>query len=142
MKKYNEFINEYLKNDAIGYNVGEFIYHVTTLKSLENIKDNGFIPQEGTSINGEHYKNRIYFATSLIAAYDIYENISSYKEYYSEYVIIKIDSKCLKDYEEDTLFNHGIYVDYNISKEYILEDTLADNFRGKFNDDDIENLYI
>jgi len=44
-------------------------------------------------------------------------------------------------YEEDPLFIHGIYVDYPISNDCIINVIDADSLFNKFNDDDIENLY-
>jgi hypothetical protein len=141
MINFKQFINEqYTKSDAIGYNVGKFIYHVTPLKNLNNIKINGFIPQDGESINGEEFEHRTYFATSLIAAYDISINFGSYKDD-DEYIIFKLDSNCLTEYEKDPLFAHGIYVDYIIGSRYIVEIFDADDLFDKFDDDDLDKLY-
>lgn len=35
LKSFNNFINEKYLNDAIGYNIGEYIYHVTPIKNIE-----------------------------------------------------------------------------------------------------------
>jgi hypothetical protein len=141
MKNYHSFlIEDYLVSDAIGYNIGDFIYHTTPMKNLNKIKKYGFEPQSGISINGKKFENRLYFATSLIAAYDLSVNFGSYRDD-SEYVIFKVDSKCLNDYEEDPLFTHGIFVDYKIDKKYIIDIIKAEKLFDKFSDDDIENLY-
>ena len=138
----NDYINEsYLPSDAIGYDIGEYLYHITPIKNLNKIKNNGFVPKDGISINGKPFKNRLYFATSLIAAYDLSVNFQSYRDDVDEYVIFKVDSKCLKDYEEDELFKHGIYVNYPISKKYIVDIINAEDLFGKFDEDDFENLY-
>lgn len=143
MKKFNNFINEkYLESDAIGYAIGDFIYHVTTMKNVEKIKSQGFKPQDGISINGKPFQNRLYFATSLIAAYDLSVNFSSFKdEYKDEYVIFKLKSNCIDEYEEDPLFLHGIYVDYKIDKKYIVDMIKTSDLFNKFNDDDFDDLY-
>ena len=141
MKNFINYINErYLDSDAIGYEIGNFIYHITPEKNLSFIKENGFIPQDGISINGKHFENRLYFATSLIAAYDLSVNFGSYKDD-DNYIIFKIESSCISDYEEDPLFVHGIYIDYSISEEYIVDILKADDYFNKFDDDDIEKLY-
>ena len=131
----------FLKSDAIGYNIGDYIYHVTPDKNIKKIKKEGFIPKDGTSINGKKFKNRLYFATSLIAAYDLSINFSSYREDNDKYVIFKIDSKCLKDYQKDPLFVHGIYIDYNISSKFIVDDIDANSLFNKYDEDDLEDLY-
>jgi len=143
MKKFKEFINEkYMTNDSIGYNIGKYIYHVSPLKYLNIIKKNGLIPQNGKTINNKEYKNRLYLATSLIAAYDISVNFESYKED-NEYVIFKINSESLiNGYDNDPLFQHGIYIDYPIDEKYILEIINTDDLFNKFDDDDIDNLYL
>ena len=138
--KYLKLFENYLKSDSIGYNVGEYIYHVTPIKNMDKIKKNGLIPQSGTSINGKKYTNRIYFATSLISAYDISVNFSSYKDN-GEYVIFKFKSNCLNGYEKDPLFVHGIYVDYPINKNYIVDIIKCDDLFNKFDENDLENLY-
>lgn len=137
-----EFLNEnYLKSDAIGYSVGEYIYHVSPKKNLSSIKKYGFMPKDGVSINGKEFENRLYFATSLIAAYDISVNFSSYKDY-DGYVIFKLKSECLSNgYEEDNLFVHGIYVDYPISDKYIVEIIDTDDLFDKYDGDDLDGLY-
>jgi hypothetical protein len=145
IKKWNEFINEnkienYLISDAIGYNIGEYLYHITPKKNINNIKKNGFLPKDGVAINGKPFKNRLYFATSLIAAYDLSVNFRSYKDN-EEYVILKVKSNYITDYEKDPLFVHGIYVKYPISNNCIVDTIDADDLFNKFNDDDIENLY-
>ena len=99
------------------------------------------IPKNGVSINGEKFENRLYFATSLIAVYDLYVNFTSIRGY-EEYIIIKIDSNCLKQgYSKDMLFQHGIYIDYKISADYIDDIIDADSLFNKFDEDDLENLY-
>ena len=141
--RYIQLFEKYvrMKSDAIGYNIGEYIYHVTSIKNLNNIKQKGFRPQNGTSINGKKYENRIYFATSLIAAYDISLNFGSYKKD-NEYVIFKLDSNCLENgYEKDPLFVHGIYVDYPVGKKYIVDIIKADDLFNKYDENDLENLY-
>lgn len=139
--KYLMLFESFLKSDAIGYHIGEFIYHVTPLKNEEKIKKEGFKVQSGVSINGKKYEKRIYFATSLISAYDISVNFGSYRNEY-EYVIFKINSECLKNgYEKDPLFAHGIFVDYNIDKRYIVDIIKTSELFNKFNDEDLENLY-
>lgn len=138
--KYLKLFEEYLQSDAIGYNIGDYIYHVTPIKNLNKIKKLGFKTQSGTSINGKKYNNRIYFATSLISAYDISVNFGSYKDD-SEYVIFKLKSNCLDEYEKDPLFIHGIFVDYDIDKKYIVDVIKCEDLFNKFDENDIENLY-
>lgn len=134
-------LTERYKSDAIGYDIGEYIYHVTPSGNTDRIKKSGFVPKDGVSINGEPFKNRLYFATSLIAAYDLSVNFSSYKDD-DEYVIFKLKSSCIdKGYEQDPLFPHGIYVDYPINNKYIIDVVNAASLFSKFDDDDIENLY-
>ena len=143
MKRYRNFLlneNEYLKSDAIGYNIGEYIYHTTPIKNLKRIEKEGFIPKDGIGINGKPFKNRLYFATSLISAYDISINFGSYKDD-DEYIIFKVDSKCLDEYERDPLFVHGIFVDYRVDKKYIIEVIKANDLFNMYDDNDIENLY-
>lgn len=136
-------INKYYENDAIGYDIGKYLYHVTPKENLKNIKRNGFEPNDGTTIRGEDFENRLYFATSLIAAYDLSVNFSSYKTDEDLY-IIKLKSDCIdkNDYEEDPLFLHGIYIDYNVSNNCIISIIEADDLFNKFDDEDIENLYL
>jgi len=140
IKKFNCFLLETLKSDAIGYNIGDYIYHVSPVKNLTNILESGFIPKSGIAINGKPYNNRLYFATSLIAAYDLTVNFNSYKDN-DEYIIFKIDSSSLSEYNKDPLFIHGIWVDYSISKKYIIETIRAESLFGKFNDEDFDKLY-
>lgn len=142
MKTYIQFIKEdYLSSDAIGYNIGEYVYHITPKRNVSEINENGFIPKDGKSIDENYFKNRLYFATSLIASYDLSVNFNSWKDTNGEYMIFKLDSDCIDGYEEDPLFAHGIYVDYPISKDYIVDIIDADDLFNKFNEDDIENLY-
>jgi len=138
--KFNDFIKEYLESDAIGYEIGDYIYHVTPKRNMNKIKNDGFIPKDGVGINGKPFKNRLYFATSLISAYDLSVNFGSYKDN-DEYVIFKVESSCIDDYEKDPLFVHGIYVDYPVSKKYIIEVIKANDLFDKYDDNDIENLY-
>ncbi|MGA1049083.1 MAG: hypothetical protein ACO3UU_13830, partial [Minisyncoccia bacterium] len=50
-------VNEnYLPSDAIGYNIGEYLYHVSPKKNLNDIKSNGFTPKDGVTIKGEPFK--------------------------------------------------------------------------------------
>jgi len=137
-----EFLNEdYLKSDAVGYNIGEYLYHVTPKQNLNTIKSEGFIPKDGVGINNKPFNNRLYFATSLISAYDIITNFNSYKDD-SDYVIFKIKASCVNNgYENDTLFKHGIYVDYPITSDCIINIVNYDDLFGKFNDDDFDKLY-
>jgi len=142
VKNFKQFVNEnYLPSDAIGYNIGEYLYHITTKRNVAQIKKNGFIPKDGVAINNKPFKNRLYFATSLIAAYDLSVNCGSYKDN-EEYAICKVKSDCVNGgYEEDPLFVHGIYVDYPIPNTCIVSVINASDLFNKFNDDDIENLY-
>lgn len=136
------FDENYLKSDSVGYNVGEYIYHVTPIKNLSVIKRNGLHPQNGISINGKKYENRLYFATSLIAAYDISVNFGSYKND-KEYVIFKIKSDCLTNgYEKDPLFVHGIFIDYSIPNKCIVDIIEANKLFRKYDDNDLDNLYL
>jgi len=137
---FENFLKEYMDSDAIGYDIGEFIYHVTPESNVQDINTFGFIPKNGITINNNEYNNRLYFATSLIAAYDISVNFNSYKSD-ENYVIFKVDSKCLKNYDEDPLFVHGIYIDYPISIDYIVDVYDASELFDKFNDDDFDELY-
>jgi hypothetical protein len=130
-----------LESDAIGYEVGEFIYHVTPVSNLEQIKNEGFMPKDGISIDKKPFSNRLYFATSLISAYDLTVNFQSYKTE-EEYVILKLTSDCIEDYTNDPLFKHGIYVDYPVSNDYIVDIIEADSLMGQFDEDDLENLYL
>ena len=141
IKPLAEYIKEdYMESDAIGYNIGKYIYHVTIKSNKDNIYKNGFLPKDGITINKKEFTNRLYFATSLISAYDLSVNFSSYKGD-EEYIIFKIDSSCLREYEEDPLFQHGIYIDYRIPSKYIVEVMDAEDLFNKFDDDDIEDLY-
>jgi hypothetical protein len=38
---------QHLPSDAIGYNIGEYLYHITTKRNVNTIKKNGFIPSKG-----------------------------------------------------------------------------------------------
>jgi hypothetical protein len=139
---FNKFLNEkYLKNDAIGYNIGEFVYHVSPKRNLNKIKKYGLIPKDGISINGKPFKNRLYFATSLIAAYDLTVNFSSYKDN-EEYIIFKLDSKCIKDYEKDNLFVHGIFINYPVDYKYVIDIINTNDLFNKYDENDLENLYL
>ena len=147
MKKYiktsfSEYLKEnYLPSDAMGYNIGEFVYHITPKKNFNTIKKNGFIPKDGISINNKPFKNRLYFATSLIAAYDLSVNFNSYRDN-DEYIIFKLDSKCIdKGYEEDELFIHGIYVDYKIPYSFVIDVINTSDLFNKFDDEDFDRLY-
>ena len=141
--KIRKYFNEqFLPNDAIGYNIGEYLYHITPKQNVNTIKKNGFIPKDGIAINGKPFENRLYFATSLIAAYDLSVNFNSYKDN-EEYIIFKVKSNCIDDgYEKDPLFVHGIYVDYPISNDCIINVINASDLFNKFNDEDFENLYL
>lgn len=130
----------YLEDDSMGYDIGEFLYHVTSTSNINAILKDGFLPKDGVSISGEHFKNRLYLATSLIATYDLSVNFGSYRDDI-DYVIFKIKSKCVNDYTIDPLFEHGIYIDYKIDSKYIVETIPVDDLFGRFNDDDIDNLY-
>lgn len=135
-------INEYFSmfpNDSIGYDIGEYIYHVTPIKNVSKIERSGFKPKDGISINKKPFMNRLYFATSLISAYDLSVNFGSDNNL--SYVIFKVDSSCINEYEEDPLFGHGIYIDYPISNKFIVDKINADDLFDKYDDDDIENLY-
>jgi hypothetical protein len=135
-------MENYLSNDAVGYSVGDYLYHVTPKKNLLNIIQNGFEPKDGVAINGKPFKNRLYFATSLIAAYDLCTNFQSYRDGYDEWSIIKVKSVCVKDgYENDPLFVHGIYVNYPIKPDFMVDVIDYDNLFGKFRDEDFEELY-
>lgn len=138
-----KLINEnYLKSDAIGYNIGQYLYHITPKINISQIKKTGFLPKDGIAINNRPFKNRLYFATSLIAAYDLSVNFGSYKED-KEYAILKLESDCVdKGFEEDPLFVHGIYVDYPVSYSYVVDIIDADDLFNKFNEEDLENLYL
>jgi len=137
---YLKTYEKYLQSDSRGYNIGEYVYHVTPLNKLDIIKEEGLKPQSGISLNGEKFKNRLYLATSLIAAYDISVNFGSYRDD-REYAIIKLSSDCLKEYDEDPLFVHGIYVDYSISEKYIIEIINCNDLFDKFDEQDFEDLY-
>jgi hypothetical protein len=137
---FNDFLTEYLKSDAIGYNIGKFIYHTTPKRNAEKIERDGFEPKDGISVNGKKFKNRLYFATSLISAYDISVNFGSYKDD-DDYVIFKVDSKCLDEYEKDPLFVHGIFVNYRVDKKYIVDIIKANDLFNMYDENDIENLY-
>jgi len=140
---FDQFVNKnYLKSDAIGYRVGKYLYHVTPKRNLSIIKKNGFIPKDGISINGVSFENRLYFATSLIASYDLSVNFGSYRDS-EEYIIVKVGSKCVDNgYNKDPLFLHGIYIDYSVNNSYIVDIIEADDLFDKFSDDDIESLYL
>lgn len=141
-KNFKQFVNEnYLQSDAVGYNIGKYLYHITPKSNISQIKKKGFVPKNGISINNKPFKNRLYFATSLIAAYDLSVNFGSYKDD-REYAIFKIKSDCVNaGYEEDPLFVHGIYVDYAITNSCIVDVINASDLFNKFNDDDFEKLY-
>jgi hypothetical protein len=134
-----KFSNE-IESDAMGYDIGDYLYHITPVSNFDTIINKGFIPKNGISINGKPFENRLYFATSLISAYDLSVNFGSYRDD-AEYVIFKIKSDCIDDFDEDDLFAHGIYVDYKISNKCILGYVNANDLFNKFDDEDIENLY-
>ncbi len=134
-----KFSNE-IESDAMGYDIGDYLYHITPVSNFDTIINKGFIPKNGISINGKPFENRLYFATSLISAYDLSVNFGSYRDD-TEYVIFKIKSDCIDDYEEDNLFAHGIYIDYKISNKCILGYVNANDLFNKFDDEDLENLY-
>jgi hypothetical protein len=134
-----KFSNE-IESDAMGYDIGDYLYHITPVSNFNTIINKGFIPKNGISINGKPFENRLYFATSLISAYDLSVNFGSYRDD-AEYVIFKIKSDCIDDYEEDDLFAHGIYVDYKVSNKCIVGYVNADDLFNKFDDEDLENLY-
>jgi len=139
IKKYNIFEN-YLKSDAKGYKIGKYVYHITPERYLNSILKYGFKLHTGGTTNLENiYEPRLYFTTSLIAAYDLAVNFSSFRE--EQHIIFKVKSNCIKDYEEDELFPHGIYVEYPVNKDCIIEYYNQDDFFDKFDEDDIENLY-
>ena len=140
---FKNWLNENkFQSDAMGYNIGKYIYHTTPIKNLDKIKYKGLKLRSGITISGENFKNRIYFSTSLIAAYDILVNFGSYRDN-KAYAIFKLNSNCLiNGYKKDPLFVHGIFVNYNIDRKYILEIINADDLFNKFNEEDIENLYI
>jgi len=138
--KYIKLFEEYLTSDAKGYEIGEFLYHTTTLNNKEDIERNGFIPKDGISIDGNYFVNRLYFATSLISAYDISVNFQAHGKG-DDYIIYKISSKNISDYEIDPLFQHGIYIDYPISKMDILDVIDSDSLFDKFDCDDLDDLY-
>jgi len=129
-----------IESDAMGYEIGEYLYHITPVSNFNTIINIGFIPKNGISINGLPFENRLYFATSLISAYDLSVNFGSYRDD-AEYVIFKIKSDCIDDYEEDNLFAHGIYVDYRVSNKCIVGYVNANDLFNKFDDEDLDNLY-
>ena len=129
-----------IESDAMGYDIGDYLYHITPVSNFNTIIKKGFIPKNGISINNKPFENRLYFATSLISAYDLSVNFGSYRDD-TEYVIFKIKSDCINDYEQDDLFAHGIYVDYKISNKCILGYVNANDLFNKFDDEDIDNLY-
>lgn len=140
IKNFKQF-NENLKSDDIGYNIGQYLYHITPKRNVPQIKKNGFIPKDGIAINNKPFKNRLYFTTSLISAYDLSVNFGSYKDN-EEYVIFKLKSDCVNNgYEKDLLFVHGIYVDYTIPYSCVVDVMNASDLFNKFDDEDIENLY-
>ena len=133
--------SQHAESDAVGYAVGDYVYHVAPAKYADGIRRSGFLPKSGRSVNGAEYENRVYFATSLIAAYDISVNFGSYRDD-GEYVIFKVDSRGLAGgYEEDPLFVHGIYVDYAVPSEYIVDAFPASDLFGKYDDADFDKLY-
>lgn len=134
-------LKENYKSDALGYNIGDYVYHVSPEHNHSNIMTNGFLPKDGIAINKKKYKNRLYLATSLIAAYDLSVGFGAWRETSDDYLIYKIDSTCIKNYEEDPLFQHGIYIDYKIDSSYIIDVINADDLFNSFDDDDIEALY-
>jgi hypothetical protein len=138
----NKFkIYEYLENDASNYKIKDYIYHITTLEKYTQILKNRYlIPQNGISINNKKYNNRLYFTTSLIAAYDLSVNFNSYRDI--EYnIILKLPSNIINNYNIDPLFKHGIYIDYKISVDNIIDIIYTDDLFNQFNDEDIELLY-
>ena len=136
-----EGTKNYLQNDASGYNIGKYLYHITPKQNAKIIKRSGFKPRDGISINGKPFRNRLYFATSLIAAYDLSVNFGSYRDE-TNYIIFKIKSECIHNgYEKDPLFVHGIYVNYPINNTCIIDIINAEDLFDKFDENDIENLY-
>ena len=140
--KHVGITENFLVSDAIGYEIGDYIYHVTPKDNIPNIEKKGFVPKDGIAINNKPYENRLYFATSLIAAYDLTVNFNSYREY-KEYAIFKLDAKSINDgYEIDPLFQHGIYIDYPIEYKYVVDKFNSEDLFDKFEEDDLDNLYL
>jgi len=141
MENHVKMFEEYMASDARGYDVGEYVYHVTPVENLTAIRKIGLLPRDGIAINGRRYENRLYFATSLIAAYDISVNFQSLGRGI-EYAILKIGSEAVsRGYENDPLFEHGIYVDYPIVPERIADVIMANDLFGKYDDEDFDRLY-
>jgi hypothetical protein len=130
-----------IESDAMGYDIGDYLYHITPVSNFNTIINKGFIPKNGISINNKPFENRLYFATSLISAYDLSVNFGSYRDD-SDYVIFKIKSDCTNDYEEDDLFAHGIYVDYKVSNKCIFGYVNANDLFNKFDDDKLHVLHV
>lgn len=141
MRNHVRLFEEFMASDARGYDVGEYVYHVTPVENLATIMRVGLVPRDGVAINGRKYENRLYFATSLIAAYDISVNFQSHGRG-REYSIIKVSSEAVaRGRENDPLFEHGIYVDYPVGPGAIIGVTMANDLFGKYDDVDLDRLY-
>ena len=132
-----------LKSDASGHLVRDKLYHVTTKENADAIQKRGFIPRNGISINGKPHPARTYFATSLIAAYDLAANFSSWKNTSEEYDILEVNPEMILDrgYKYDPLFAHGVYVDYAVPRRYITGRIPASSLFNRFHDEDFDKLY-
>jgi hypothetical protein len=144
-------INEFRKfNEATGDEeeiidrkwIPDFLYHISATKNKESILKNGIkMSTGGGTWFGRTYSNRVYMATSLIAAYDLQLNFKAH-EMADDYLIFKIELDKIPNgapFYNDSLFNHGIYTEQSIPKSAIIDvinpDTLS------YPSEDLENLY-
>lgn len=141
MDRHVRLFEEYAASDASGYDVGEYVYHVTQSASVGAILEEGLVPKDGVSVNGAPFEGRLYFATSLIAAYDLSVNFESLGRG-DDYTILKVDSSCLGGgWENDPLFAHGVYVGYPVDARFIVGAVRADDLFGMYDDADLDELY-
>jgi hypothetical protein len=133
---------EHLRSDASGYEVGAHVWHVTPADRLRAIRRVGLLPQDGVSIDGRPFRNRLYFATSRIAAYDISVNFQSHGRA-EEYFMLKVDSAGIaRGHHDDPLFAHGVWVDYPVGPGYVVGYEAAADAYGEYDEDDLDNLYL
>lgn len=116
-----------------------YLYHISPVENKQSILNNGIkLSTGGTTFLKRTYTPRIYLATSLIAAYDLYVNFHAHNQ--KKYLIYKIDtSKINGNFFDDDKFIHGVYTDENINKKAIIE--LIDPLSLSYDDDELEDLY-
>lgn len=119
-----------------------WLYHISAAKNKESILNNGIKRSTGGGTwFGRTYSNRVYLATSLIAAYDLQLNFTSHG-LADSYIIFKVDESKIPnkaDFYNDSLFVHGVYTEQDIPKEAIVDQIDPDSL--SYAAEDLENLY-